>query len=260
MRDTAGLLLEAETVYRSRAHEFPPTGFLVGSALFIFYFLFFSCPIMCLYVLSFVLRCRYDFRIQTMFYSSLLPVVCRRDHVSFTLFVFFIGRPMSHLRYLCLFVGGLTSHLRYLCLFVGGITSHLRFLCLFVGGLTSHLRYLCLFVGGITSHLRFLCLFVGGLTSHLRFLCLFVGGITSHLLFLCLFVGGLTSHLRYLCLLAHSSVKHILCCVLFFFVNVFFKNFVICLFIKKSRGRYKYRKKTYDMHIQFFSRQKTFNL
>ena len=88
MRDTVGLLLEAETVYRSRAHEFPPTGFLVGSALFIFYFLFFSCPIMCLYVLSFVLRCRYDFRIQTMFYSSLLPVVCRRAHVSFTLFVF----------------------------------------------------------------------------------------------------------------------------------------------------------------------------
>ena len=28
---------------------------------------------------------------------------------------------------------------------------------------------------------------------------------------------------------------------------------VICLFLKKSRGRYKYRRrKTYDMHIQFF--------
>lgn len=30
MRDTAGLLLEAETVYRSRAHEFPPPVFWWG--------------------------------------------------------------------------------------------------------------------------------------------------------------------------------------------------------------------------------------
>jgi len=28
--------------------------------------------------------------------------------------------------------------------------------------------------------------------------------------------------------------------------------FVICLFLTKSRGRYKYRNKTYDMHIQFY--------
>jgi hypothetical protein len=31
---------------------------------------------------------RYDFRIKTMFGSSLHPVVCRRAHVLFTLFVF----------------------------------------------------------------------------------------------------------------------------------------------------------------------------
>jgi hypothetical protein len=31
---------------------------------------------------------RYDFRMKTMFGSSLSLVVCRRDHVLFTLFVF----------------------------------------------------------------------------------------------------------------------------------------------------------------------------
>ena len=46
---------------------------------------FVGCPIMCLYVLSDV---HYDFRMKMMFSSSLPPVVCRRAHVLFTLFVF----------------------------------------------------------------------------------------------------------------------------------------------------------------------------
>ena len=33
-----------------------------------------------------------------------------------------------------------------------------------------------------------------------------------------LFAGGFMSYLRYLCLFAHSGVRLILCCVLFFFV------------------------------------------
>ena len=39
-------------------------------------------------------------------------------------------------------------------------------------------------------------------------------------------------------------------------------HFVICLFWKKSRCRYKYRKTTYCIHINIynFTRQKTFNL
>jgi hypothetical protein len=44
-----------------------------------------------LYVFTFWFPCcdvRYDFRIQTMFGSSVPPVVCRRAHVLFTLFVF----------------------------------------------------------------------------------------------------------------------------------------------------------------------------
>jgi hypothetical protein len=44
-----------------------------------------------------------------MFGSSLPPVVCRRDHVLFTL--------CSVRLYLQLFVGGLMSYLRYLSLF-----------------------------------------------------------------------------------------------------------------------------------------------
>ena len=37
-------------------------------------------------------------------------------------------------------------------------------------------------------------------------------------------------------------------------------SFASCLFLKKSRGRYKYKKKTYDMHITILHIQKTFNL
>ena len=40
------------------------------------------------FVLSFNVSLRYDFRIKTMFGSSLPPVVYRRVHVLFTLFVF----------------------------------------------------------------------------------------------------------------------------------------------------------------------------
>ena len=48
-----------------------------------FFSFFLCCPIMCLYVLSFVLWCPLRFPHKTM---SLLPVVCRRAHILFTLF------------------------------------------------------------------------------------------------------------------------------------------------------------------------------
>ena len=48
---------------------------------------------------------RCDFRIQTMYGSSLSPVVCRRVHVLFTL--------CSVRLYLQLFVGGFMCYLRY---------------------------------------------------------------------------------------------------------------------------------------------------
>jgi len=52
-------------------------------------FVFFCVVLLC--VFTFWVPCcdvRYDFRIKTMFGSSLPPVVCRRTHVLFTLFVF----------------------------------------------------------------------------------------------------------------------------------------------------------------------------
>jgi hypothetical protein len=51
-------------------------------------FSFLCCAIMCLYVPSPVLWCPLRFRIETMFGSSLAPVVCKRAHVLFTLCVF----------------------------------------------------------------------------------------------------------------------------------------------------------------------------
>jgi hypothetical protein len=58
---------------------------------------------------------------------SLCPVVCRRAHVLFTLFVFvFISS--------CLYEGSCLIYVICVCLY----------LQLFVGGLMSYLRYLCL--------------------------------------------------------------------------------------------------------------------
>jgi hypothetical protein len=53
------------------------------------FFLVFCVVLLCVFM--FLVVCydvRYDFRIKTMFDSSLSPVACRRDHVLFTLFVF----------------------------------------------------------------------------------------------------------------------------------------------------------------------------
>jgi uncharacterized membrane protein YesL len=52
------------------------------------FFSFLGCPIMCFMFLVPCCAIHYDFRIKTMFDSSLLPVVCRRVHVLLTLFVF----------------------------------------------------------------------------------------------------------------------------------------------------------------------------
>ena len=70
----------------SRAPDFT-THFLVGSMLLIF--LVFCDVLLC--VFKFWVPCcdvRYDLRIKTMFGSSLPPVVCRKGHALFTLFVF----------------------------------------------------------------------------------------------------------------------------------------------------------------------------
>jgi hypothetical protein len=171
--------------------------------------------------------------------SSSPPVVCRRDHVLFTLFVFvwFVftssglweGSCLIYIICVCLvrrhlqwFVGGLMSYLHYLCLFgsslppVVGRRAHVLFtLFVFVwfvftsSGLQegSYLIYIicvCLvrlplqwFVGGsCLIYIICVCLvrlylqwFVGGIMSYLHYWCLFgsslplMGGRRDHVLF-----------------------------------------------------------------------------
>jgi hypothetical protein len=62
---------------------------LLSISLSLYYpFSFLCCHIMCLYVLSSLLWCLLRFPYQTISGSSLHPVVCRRAHIVFTLFVF----------------------------------------------------------------------------------------------------------------------------------------------------------------------------
>jgi hypothetical protein len=75
--------LQLGTAYHSSAPAFTP-GFCGDHVAHGFL----CSPIMCLYVLSSVLWCPLHFRIKTIFGSSLLPVVCRRTHALFTLFMF----------------------------------------------------------------------------------------------------------------------------------------------------------------------------
>ena len=161
--------------------------------------------------------------IYVMFGSSLLPVVCRRALVLFTL--------CSLRLYLQLFVGGLMSYLRYVrvvfissclqdgsCLIYVIFTSSLspvvcrRALVLFT--LCSLRLYLQLCVGGLLSYLRYVrfffissCLQDGSYLIYVMFasslspivcrraLVLFT--LCSLCLYLQLFVGGLLSYLYY---------------------------------------------------------------
>ena len=139
---------------------------------------------------------------------SLPPVVCRRDHVLFTLFVFvFTSRCLQKgscliyvicvCLYLQLFVGGLISYLRYLCLSLPPVVcrrAHVLFI-LFVFVFTSR----CLQGGSCLIYVICVCLylqlFVGGLISYLRYLCLSLPPVVcrrAHVLFI-LFVFVFTS-------------------------------------------------------------------
>ena len=115
-------------------------------------------------------------RYMCLFGLSLPPVVCRRAHVLFTLFVFvwfvftscFLYECSCLIYIICVFLVRL-----YLLFFVGVLMSYLCYLCLFasslpplVGVLMSYLCYFCLFgsslpplVGVLMSYLCYLCLF-----------------------------------------------------------------------------------------------------
>ena len=75
-----------QDLFTFREHLSSHPGFLVGSMLLIF--LAFCVVLLCVFM--FWVQCchvRYDFHIQTMFDSSLPPVVCSRTHVLFTLYM-----------------------------------------------------------------------------------------------------------------------------------------------------------------------------
>ena len=174
---------------------------------------------------------------------SLSPVVCRRSHVLFTLFVFvFISSCLQEgscliyvicvCLYLQLFVGGLMSYLRYLCLSLPPVVcrrAHVLFTlfvfffissCLQEGTCLIYVICVCLyvqlFVGGIMSYLRYLCLSLCPVVcrrAHVLFTlfvfvfissCLQEGTCLIYVICVCLyvqlFVGGHMSYLRYLCL------------------------------------------------------------
>ena len=161
--------------------------------------------------------------IYVMFCSSLLPVVCSRAHVLYTL--------CSVRLYLQLFVGGLMSYIRYVlfvftssCLQEGSCLIYVMFcsslppvacrraLVLFT--LCSVRLYLHLFVGGLMSYLRYVlfvftssCLQEGSCLIYVMF-CSSLPPVVcrrAHVLFtLCsvrlylqLFVRGLMSYIRY---------------------------------------------------------------
>ena len=123
---------------------------------------------------------------------SLPPVVCRRAHVLFTLFVFVFTSS-------CLQEGSCLIYIIYVCLY----------LQLFVGGIMSYLRYLCSSLPPVVyRRARVLfTLFVFVFTSS----CLQEGSCLIYVIYVCLylqlFVGGIMSYLRYLC----SSLPPVVC-------------------------------------------------
>ena len=145
-----------------------------------------------------------------LFGSSLPPVVCGRDHVLFTLFMFVWFVFTSS----CLWEGSCLIYVIYVCL----VRLYLQ---LFVGGIMSYLRYLCLFGSSLPpvvcgrDHVLFtLFMFVWFVFTSS---CLWEGSCLIYVIYVCLvrlylqlFVGGLMSYLCYLCLFG-SSLPPVVC-------------------------------------------------
>ena len=139
-----------------------------------------------------------------LFSSSLPPVVCRRAHVLFTLFVFvwFVFTSSCQQEGSCLIYIICVCLVRfYLQLFVGGLMSYLHYLCLFSSSLPpvvsrrAHVLFtLFVFVQfAFTSS----CLQEGSCLIYVICVC-------SVRLYLQLLVGGLMTYLHYLCLFSSS--------------------------------------------------------
>ena len=149
-------------------------------------------------------------RYMCLFGSSLSPVVCRRAHVLFTLYVFVWFVVTSS----CLQEGSCLIYVICVCLVC-------LYRQLFVGGLMSYLRYLCLFGSSLPpvvcrrAHVLFtLYVFVWFVFTSS---CLQEGSCLIYVICVCLvrlyrqlFVGGLMSYLCYLCLFG-SSLPPVVC-------------------------------------------------
>ena len=166
-----------------------------------------------------------------LFGSSLPPVVCRRSHVLFMLFVFvwfiFTSSCLQEVSYLIDVICVCLVHL-YLQLFVGGLISYLCYLCLFGSSLPlvvwrSHILFMlfCLFGSSLppvvcrSSHILFMLfvfvwfVFTSSCLQEVSYLIYVICVCLVHL-YLQLFVGGLISYLCYLCLFG-SSLPPVVC-------------------------------------------------
>ena len=199
------------------------------------------------------------------------PVLCRRDHVFFTLVLFVYAQCLQF------FVGGIMSCLRCFCLFTYSVSSSLQegsclayvvFACLrivspvlcrrdhvlFTLVLFVYVQCLQFVVGGIMSCLRWFCLFTYSVSSSLQegsclvyvgFVCLHIVSPVlcrrDHVLFTlvlfvyvqCLqfFVGGIMSCLRCFCLFTYSvssSLQEVSCLVYVVFVCLRIVSPVLC--------------------------------
>ena len=147
-----------------------------------------------------------------LFGSSLLPVVCRRAHVLFTLFVFVWFVFTSS----CLQEGSCLIYVISVFFLFGSSlppvvcrTAHVLFTLLVFAWFV--LTFSCLQEGSCLIYVISVCLvrlylqlFVGGLMSYLRYQCLFGSSLPP------LFVRGLMSYLRYQCLFG-SSLPPVVC-------------------------------------------------
>ena len=113
------------------------------------------------------------------------PVLCRRDHVLFTLFL------LVYVQCLQFFVGGIMSCLRWFCLFTYSVSSSLQ-----EGSCLVYVGFVCLHIGSPVLCRRDHVLFTLFLLVYVQCLQFFVGGIMSCLCCFCLFTYSVSSSLQ----------------------------------------------------------------
>ena len=169
-----------------------------------------SVCLVCLYLQMFVEELMPYLRYLCLFGSSLPPVVCRRAHVLFTLFVFvwFLFTSSCLQKGACLIYVICVCLVRlYLQLFVEELMSYLCYLCLFGSSLPPVVCRRAHVLFTLFVFVRFVftssCLQEGACLIYVICVCLVC-------LYLQLFVEGLMSYLCYQCLFG-SSLPPVVC-------------------------------------------------